>query len=358
MTTLIRPDNRQPAHVLEVTPARIALDCTCITKALRWFSIAELATVNDRSAIAQACKTPVLELTPEAAAHVNGSAHVQIVVKPPTRHVISIGGGISSTWLLVDRVLTKYSKDNCEAVICALANEHPDLWRLVAAVEKKYDITIKRIGLNNKTYNIWDIFFHTGMMGSTLADPCSRMLKREVMAAYMEANYTPADTVMHVGITADEIDRMLAIRANWGRKGWKVEADLANEPKLNRETLIAMCQQEFGFVPETYRRGHSHNNCGGFCVKAGKSQMARLLYYDRPAYLEHERMELLHQQTFSHTNTIMRDEWTRTGIRGADPLTLRAFRERMETKWRGMLPGFNPFDGLDDTPGCKFCEAA
>ena len=86
--------------------------------------------------------------------------------------------------------------------------------------------------------------------------------------------------------------------------------------------------------------------------------MARLLYYDRPANMEHERMELLHQQTFDHTSTIMRDEWTRAGVRGADPLTLRAFRERMEAKWRGLLPGFDPFDGLDDTPGCKFCEAA
>lgn len=274
------------------------------------------------------------------------------------KRVISIGGGISSTWLLVDRVLAKYGKDNVTAVICELANEHPDLWRLVEAVEKKYDITIKRIGLNNKTYNIWDIMFFTGMMGNNFADPCSRMLKREVMAAYMKANYNPTDTVLHVGITADEIDRMLAIRANWKRNGFKVEADLEGEPEIDKPTLLAMCEKEFGFIPKPYVwNPKGHNNCSMFCVKAGKGQMARLLYYDRPAYLEHERMELLHQQTFGHTSTIMRDEWSKSGKRGADPLTLRAFRERMETKWRGMLPGFDPFDGLDDTPGCRFCEA-
>jgi hypothetical protein len=54
----------------------------------------------------------------------------------------------------------------------------------------------------------------------------------------------------------------------------------------------------------------------------------------------------------------MRDEWQRAGVRGADPLTLRQFRERMETKWKMLLPGFDPFDGLDETPGCKWCEAA
>lgn len=275
------------------------------------------------------------------------------------KHVISIGGGIASTWLLVDRVLAKYGKENVYPVICELANEHPDLWRLVEAVEKKYGIQIKRIGLNGKSYNIWDSFFFTGMMGSTLADPCSRMLKREVMAAYMKANHEPADTVLHVGITSGEVDRMLAIRANWKRNGYSVEADLDSEPEISKSTLLAMCEKEFGFIPKPYIwNPKGHNNCGMFCVKAGKGQMARLLYYDRPAYLEHERMELLHQQIFSHTSTIMRDEWTRNGKRGADPLTLRAFRERMETKWRGMLPGFDPFDGLDDTAGCKFCEAA
>lgn len=275
------------------------------------------------------------------------------------KHVISVGGGIASTWLLVDRVLAKYGKENVEAVICALANEHPDLWRLVEAVEKKYGITVKRIGLNDKTYNVWDIFFFTGMMGNAFADPCSRMLKREVMATYMKTNHPPADTVLHVGITKGEIDRMMSITANWKRNGYTVEANLADEPEISKATLLAMCEKEFGFIPKPYIwNPKGHNNCGMFCVKAGKGQMARLLYYDRPAYLEHERMELLHQQTFSHTSTIMRDEWTRAGKRGADPLTLRAFRERMEIRWRGLLPGFDPFDGLDETPGCRYCEAA
>jgi hypothetical protein len=315
-------------------------------------------------------------------------------------HVISIGGGISSTWLLVDRVLAKYGKENVTAVICELANESADLWRLVEAVEKKYGIEVKRLhgivknplkliettyqfwlrhdpvtalrlaiilAQNNNAYihwtekpiDIWDVFFYTGMMGNPFADPCSRMLKRELMAAWMKENFDPANTVLHVGITAGEIDRMLAITANWKRNGYAVEADLCNEPEIDKPTLLKMCEAEFGFIPVAYKwNPNGHNNCNLFCVKAGKGQMARLLWYDRKSYLEHERMELLHQQTFNHTSTIMRDEWTRNGKRGADPLTLRAFRERMQAKWSNMLPGFDPFDGLDDTPGCKFCEAA
>src|SRR5690606_10971825 len=106
-----------------------------------------------------------------------------------------------------------------------------------------------------------------------------------------------------------EIDRMMAIRANWKRNGYTVEADLADEPELSRAKQMEMCEREFGFIPAMYRQGMSHNNCGGFCVKAGKGQMARLLHYDRKTYLEHETMELWHQQVFNHKNTIMRDEW-------------------------------------------------
>ena len=311
------------------------------------------------------------------------------------KHVVSVGGGISSTWLLLDRVIAKYGKENVYPVICEVANEHPDVWRLCDAVEKKYDIKIERIhgivkklpkfkegAVRNfwisvfpmaawyfllatipfiywmeKAIDIWDIFFYEGMMGNPFADLCSRMLKREMMAAWMDENFDRADTVLHVRITADEVDRMLAIHANWTRQGWKVEADLADDKAIDREELISRCEKEFGFVPLLYRMNFKHNNCGGFCIKAGKAQMARLLYYDRKTYLYHETMELLHQQTFNHGNTIMRDEWTRKGVRGADPLTLRNFRLRMEGQWKNLLPGFDPFDGLEDAPECVFCAS-
>lgn len=269
------------------------------------------------------------------------------------KHVISIGGGISSTWLLVDRVTRKYGTENVTAVICPVDNEHPDVWRLCDAVSQRYDLPIHKIG---QSQDIWQVFFKTRMMGNPFVDPCSRILKREKMAEYMR-QFDPTNTILHVGITADEIDRMMSIQKNWTRQGYIVEADLADEPELTRDVLVMMCKQEFGFVPELYLQGFEHNNCGGFCVKAGKGQMARLIYYHRDIYLYHERMELMHQRFFAHYSTIMRDEWTRNGVRGADSLTLRDFRLRMQARWRGMLPGFDPFEGLDETPGCRFCEA-
>lgn len=284
------------------------------------------------------------------------------------RHVVSVGGGFSSTIELPLEVIRKHGAENVDLVICALAGESDDLWRLVRECERLTGKHVTRVSYApdddrkfavdarfETWWGIWDVFFDQGMMGNPFADPCSRMLKRETMARYMTATYDPANTVLHVGITKNEIDRMLAIRRNWSRQGWTVEADLCDVELVGNSG--ERCQQMLGWQPIAYMRGHTHNNCNGFCIKAGKGQMARLLYFDRENYLYHEINEAKFQERFNTTATIMRDEYSVKGVRGVRPLSLRQFRERMEAKWAAMLPGFDPFDALDDTPMCRFCEA-
>ena len=289
----------------------------------------------------------------------------------PPRHIVSVGGGIASTLLLPLEVIKRYGAENVQLVMAALTDDEPSARQLVEAVEKLTGLRIRRVTPETPTggrvidvppgkwalWGIWDVFNATGRMGSALADPCSRILKRETLKTWMLNNALKGYHVLHVGITAGEIDRMLAIRANWRGIGYQVEAPLADDETLTRETAIERCKALLGFVPELYQRGNSHNNCAGFCVKAGHAEMARLLYYDRPRYLSHEAAELAHQQQHGHTSTIMRDRRTVDGKTETTPLTLQAFRLRMEAQWAGRLPGFDPFDGLDSMPACKFCSA-
>lgn len=291
-------------------------------------------------------------------------------------HTVSVGGGITSTLLLPLKVIEKYGRQNVTLVMAMLATDEKNARPLVEAVEKHLDMKIERITCKPDgkgwryipdgrwaLYDIWDVFFWTGRMGSSLADPCSRILKREVLASYMSGGGN-----LHVGITADEIDRMLAIQRNWKSAGVNVYSDLADDWTLTREKAITECQRILGFVPEGYQIGASHNNCAGEsdtpglgmggCVKAGHAQMARFLYHNRVEYLRWEVNELHHQRIFDHASTIMRDRITRGGKVDSTPLTLRDFRHRMESRWESMLPGFDPFEGLDETPGCKWCEAA
>jgi hypothetical protein len=290
----------------------------------------------------------------------------------PPKHIVSVGGGITSTLLLPLEVIKRYGAENVQLVMAMVADDETNARPLVEAVVNLTKLPIRRITPISPTggavidvppgqwalWSIWDVFNATGRMGSTLADPCSRVLKRETLKTWMLNNALKGYHVLHVGITSDEIDRMLAIRANWGGSGYQVEAPLADDETLTRETAIERCKALLGFVPELYQRGNSHNNCAGFCVKAGHAEMARLLHYDRARYLQHEAAELAHQQQHEHTATIMRDRRTVAGAVESTPLTLRDFRLRMEARWSGRLPGFDPFDGLDSMPGCKYCEAA
>jgi len=274
-------------------------------------------------------------------------------------HIISVGGGISSTILLPLEVAQKYGAENVELVIAALANEHPDVWELVAECERLTGLAVKRLSYcpeppyyaidapASEWWSIWDIFHTQGMMGNSLADPCSRLLKRETIRRYLADFHPPELTTLHLGITADEIDRELAIRKAWHKSGYAVEFDLIDHAP----------EYPLDWQPELYGLGFRHNNCDGFCVKAGHAQIARLLWYRPEVYHWHEQNEIRFQIENGTKATIMRDRKTRGGITDSYPLSLTQFRERMESRWGNMLPGFDPFDELEDTPACHFCEA-
>lgn len=283
------------------------------------------------------------------------------------QHVISIGGGLSSTMELPRRVLAQADKTDCRFIMARLPNEDPDVWRLCDAVSTDLGITIEYIGLG---LDPWAIFWQEGMIGNSRVDPCSRRLKREVLAAWMAENCNPTDTVLHLGITYHEVDRMIAVRANWHRAGWQVDAPLAGDPMITRERLMQACQDRYSFVPRLYQMGFSHNNCGGACVKAGLAEWARLLWYLPDVYAWWEEQEF--QFNAVHRNTGLLAHLTGADLDGkaivsilrdrrgglTTPLLLGDFRERMQRRWASMLPGIDPFEGLESTPPCAWCEAA
>lgn len=293
------------------------------------------------------------------------------------KHLVSIGGGVSSTLELPLHVINKYGSDNVDLVICALAGESPDLWRMVEWLEERTGKHVYRVAWQAQKHDIyyglqanywidaptwawsdiWDVFFKVGRMGSNLADPCSRILKRETMRDFVLDHYDVNNTIMHVGITAGEIDRMIAIQGNWRKVGVKVRAELADTPDLTTKPSAERARDILGWIPFVYEWGASHNNCGGFCVKAGHGQMAKLLYYVPELYAYHEQREREFQALFNTTATIMRDVKTVNGERFTSSLSLEAFRLRMQAKWAGLLPGMIPYDDIhnSDETGCTFC---
>lgn len=278
------------------------------------------------------------------------------VLRNHQRYVVSVGGGLSSTLALPMKTIANYGRGNVDLIMCRLPNEDPDVWKLVSAVQNLTGIEIKMIGLNKTP---WDIFFELGyinpVMGRGRADPCSKVLKREYLAAYMQEHYDPKATTLCLGITAHEYsDRWFDIHKNWTKQGWTVAAPLADDKRITRESMMDDCERLFGFVPRLYKYGFDHNNCGGACIKAGQSQWAMLLYYLPDVYAWWEENEERFRREINPDIAILRRQ--RKSI--VSPLPLKDFRIELQTKWANLLPGVQPFEGLESTPGCAYCEAA
>lgn len=225
-------------------------------------------------------------------------------------------------------------------VTCLLPNEHPDAYRLMHAVENRFGIRIKDVGTGKSPL---DVFREQKFLGNTMFDNCSRVLKREAMRAYMKKNY-PLGATIHVGIGSSEVDRELSIIKNWQKSGYKASFPLIDKPYINRESLMALCERLFGFIPELYRQGFSHNNCGGACIKAGKKQWLKVLSHYPIVYAAWEQCERDIRASTGKDVAILRE--TKNGVKRY--ITLEEFRlrrEEIET-----LPD-------DNETGCTFCEA-
>jgi hypothetical protein len=209
--------------------------------------------------------------------------------------------------------------------------------------------------------DVWDIFRDVRFIGNSRADPCSRLLKREPAQKWVTENTDSATTTLYVGMDWTETNRTPAVIKNW--KPWTVEFPLFWEPLLGKRQLIDLARERGLTLPVLYDMGMPHANCGGFCIKSGHAQF-RMLLQNRPeAYAYHERREEELRQMLDKDVAVMRD---RRGAgsspsRASKPLTLKAFRERMEADdtdcdlfdWGG-CGCFTDYDGPVKT--CTKCQ--
>jgi len=173
-------------------------------------------------------------------------------------------------------------------------------------------------------------------MGNSQADPCSRILKRELLRAHIEEHFDPDDTVVVLGIDWTEIHRFERAIPRW--EPWRLEAPLCQQPYIDKADLLAQLTERGIEPPGLYADGFPHNNCGGFCVKAGIAQFAHLLRMRPDTYAEEEAF----RDRTGKDVSIMRD---RNARRQTKPLTMRRLRLQIEAQ--GTL-----FADSDDWGGC------
>jgi len=235
------------------------------------------------------------------------------------RCIVQYSGGAASA-LSAQFAVEEFGRENVVLLFADTLMEDEDLYRFNADVERKLGIKITRL-CEGRTP--WEVFFSERMIGNSRADHCSRILKREVLDAWRIANTTPENDVIFLGMDANEEHRLKGVQARLSP--WTVRSPLI-ERGIWKERALELVKASGLRLSRSYDQGAPHDNCGGFCIKAGQGQFVRLLETRAARYALHEGKEEAFRRFTGKDVSILRD---RTGGK-TKPLTLRQLRERHE----------------------------
>lgn len=164
--------------------------------------------------------------------------------------------------------------------------EDPDLYRFL--VQSAYSLDLPLLE-DSDGRSVFEVFRDGKFMANTRIDTCSRILKRERSRAFI--NSLPNKPKVVVGIDWTEIHRYERAKPLW--MPFELVAPLADS-LVDKNELVARLLKLYNIeLPRLYKLGFSHNNCGGFCVKAGLGHFKNLLEKDRESYIRFELEELM-----------------------------------------------------------------
>lgn len=237
----------------------------------------------------------------------------------PVDHVVMLSGGASS-WLAARRVAERYGPDNMVLLAADTRSEAPGWHDILAATAEQSGAELIVL---DRGLDLWELAEAESAIPNPRMSFCSRKLKREPLDAWC-ARHAHAGTVSHFGMDWTEPHRIQVLRDRLAPR--LVDFPLTWEPVVDKEQAIAEMVASGIAPPEAYLHGLPHNNCLRFgCVKGGQAYWKRIWETLPDTYARAEaNEEALRERIGDHS--ILR------GRNGRGTLTLRAFRERLESE--------------------------
>lgn len=183
--------------------------------------------------------------------------------------------------------------------------------------------------------DVWEVFRDVRFLGNSSVDPCSRVLKRELRDAWLKATFqNRSEVTVVVGIGPDERHRFEGgpQRKGFGpmmrAEGWNAAAPMLDcfEGEVGWPTYIEKAGIE---RPRLYKYGNIHNNCGGFCCKAGQAHFENRYYRQHERYLYDAMME---RKLIAYLGANVSMLTDRSGDGKKKPLTLDEFAAELRQK--------------------------
>lgn len=199
-------------------------------------------------------------------------------------YAVSYSGGLGSA-CAADRLLQRgVLPENIDLVFCDTLIEDEDLYRFIDDTTRRMQLPYTHLK-DGRTP--WEVFVDVKYHGNSRTAHCSDLLKTEMFKKYIEEKYN-WNCVVVLGMGYQEEDRIERAKAKYP---CEVIAPMAEPPWLGHADLEKIWHDKGVKTPRLYDYGFVHNNCGGFCVRAGLKQM-RLLYNVFPErYMWHEEQQ-------------------------------------------------------------------
>ena len=201
------------------------------------------------------------------------------------KHIIFYSGGLGS-WMTAKRVVEKEGKENVILFFTDTKTEDEDLYRFINETVEKLGCEFVSI---EDGRDVWEVFHDSRFLGNSRIAPCTTILKQKLAKKWIKANYKPDECILYLGIDWSEIHRTEAPRRNW--KPYTIEYPMCDEPYLSKGDVMNELMRDGIEVPKLYNMGFAHNNCGGFCVKAGQAHFKNLYKTMPERYMYHANKE-------------------------------------------------------------------
>ena len=231
------------------------------------------------------------------------------------KHIVSFSGGMGS-FAEAKSCVDKFGKENVTLLFADTMMEDEDLYRFL-------DECVAFLGCELVTLTDgrtpFEIFKDVKFMGNSMVDPCSKLLKREPLNKWFKKNYQPEDAHMHLGIDYSEEHRLVGVQKRM--KPYIYRSTLVEDGRIIHKDF----SEQFGIKrPRLYNWKLGHNNCGGFCIKAGLGHYKALFDASPERYAEFETKEADVYESLGAVYPFLK----KTEAKVLKRLTLKEYREQ------------------------------